>query len=263
MKYRINSKDYFAREEENGTMSLIVSKNNRILFFNRTGRKLLARCDEWVELEEFVASLGITAVPQDKVYDDFEKLLYELEAYGLARLTDLPVRTCTGCRMADYRDAKLVSDFLLANSDKGFSCAISVDPSFNSFAGVYTRIQNGGEQYLIDQQNEKIVGLLAVSQPNRSMGLSAAVISSAVFPEQMTREDCRRQLQTLLNYAQTVYGESCSKLRYVYMNERQNALRDELVELGFYQSALLKKEVNGERDMILYDRMIEMETMMK
>ena len=256
MKYRIDSKAYFAREEENGTMSLIVNATNRILFLNRTGRRLLTRCDEWVDLAEFVNGLHISGAPFETVCRDFEKLLYELESYGLAELADRPEETYTGCRVADCRDGKLVSDFLLANADRGFSCAISVNPAYNALAGVYARIQNGSEQYLISERDGQVLALVAMARPNRVIGVSAAVINSAVFLEGMLREACKEQLQTLLAYGETVYAGECGKLRYVYMNERQNGLRETLQTLGFTQSALLKNEVYGGRDMILYDRFI-------
>ena len=256
MKYRIDSKDFFAREEENGTMSLIVRATNRILFFNRTGRRLLERCDEWVDLPEFVSGLGITAAPYETVYGDFEKLLLELESYGLAKLRDRENRAGDGCRTADLRDGKLVSDFLLANADKGNSCAVSVSPGYNGIAGVFTRIQSESERYLLCEQGGRVRALLAVANPSRSMGRSAAAINSAVFAEGLTRKECRALLSELLAYAEAVYGEHCSKLRYVYMNARQDGLRELLCGLGFKQTALLEKEVGGGRDMILYDKFL-------
>ena len=256
MKYRIKSKDFFAREEENGALSLIVEGNNRILFFNRMARRLLTRCDEWVDLAAFVRELGVTDVPQETVYRDFEKLLYKLEADELAELCDLPQPEGTGVRTADYRDARHVSEFLLANADAGFSCAVSVNPAYNALPGVYTRMQNGVEQSLLSEQAGAVCGLLTVSLPAKLSGNSAAILQSAVFPAQTPQAACVHQLASLLDYAATIYAAAYSKLRYVYMNDRQNALRDALVTLGFGETALLPNEVRGGRDMILYDRML-------
>ena len=40
MRYRINREDFFAREEEQGTMAVMVLKTNQILHFNRAGRHI-------------------------------------------------------------------------------------------------------------------------------------------------------------------------------------------------------------------------------
>ena len=88
MRYRINREDFFAREEEQGTMAIMVCKTNQILHFNRAGRHIFDVCDRWVELDEFLHDLGAVNTTPAKLRRYFEEILYKLHACGLARLEE-------------------------------------------------------------------------------------------------------------------------------------------------------------------------------
>lgn len=149
MKFRINSADYFSREEEKGTLSLIVRSTNQILFLNRSASKLMLHCDEWVDLDEFVTGLGITSVSPQKVRNDYENVLYELNAYSVADLKNREPSRLTGCRIAEISDYAALSDFMQKNLASGFSCAMSVNQAAYSLLSIYIRLRNKNEICLI------------------------------------------------------------------------------------------------------------------
>ena len=98
MRYRINREDFFAREEEQGTMAIMVCKTNQILHFNRAGRHIFDVCDRWVELDEFLHDLGAVNTTPAKLRRYFEEILYKLHACGLARLEEIPQPAGLLCR---------------------------------------------------------------------------------------------------------------------------------------------------------------------
>jgi len=256
VRYRIDREDFFAREEEQGTMAIMVRKTNQILHFNHAGRHIFDVCDRWVELDDFLHDLGAVNTTPAKLRRYFEEILYKLHACGLAKLEDLPQSTNTGCRLAQQGDYLRISRFLMANAQKGHSCATMVGARYNGPYGVYTRLYEKQTYYLLSEQDGEILALLEMSQPMHISGNAVLSISTAVFHERLDAQAAAEQLHLLTDHAAKLFGGHASKLRYPYMHPRQQWMRDALAGCGFVQTAFFPNELQNGRDMIWYDRML-------
>ncbi len=256
MKFYIKSSGYFSREEEKGAISLIVLATNQILFLNRSGKKLLEHCDEWVDLKEFVEGLSIKSVGHEQVYDDYERLLFELDAYSVAQLKERGTSRFTGCRAAELRDYADVSAFMLRHIDAPFSCAVYSNKAYYGLLGVYRHLKNQSERYLLLQEEGVIRAVISVNHPGRAAGYSVLMLGCAVLDAALSEARCHEAIARLTELAAELYREDCSKIRYMYMNARQDWLKGVLCGEGFAQTAFFPKEIQGERDVAFYDMMI-------
>jgi len=256
VRYRIDREDFFAREEEQGTMAIMVCRTNQILHFNRAGRHIFDVCDRWVELDDFLQNLGAVNTTPAKLRRYFEELLYKLHACGLAKLEELPKPVGTGCRLAQLSDYMHISRFLTANAQKGQSCATMVGVRYNGPYGVYTRLYEKQTYYLLSEREGELLALLEISPPSHISGNAVLSISTAVFREELDSPSACEQLHLLMDYAAKLFGGHASKLRYPYMHPRQQWMRDALAGCGFAQTAFFPCELQNGSDMIWYDRMI-------
>lgn len=256
MRYRINREDFFAREEEQGTMAIMVLRTNQILHFNRAGRHIFDICDRWVELEDFLQQLGAVNATPAKLRRYFEELLYKLHACGLAKLEDMPAASGTGCRVAALRDYARISRFLRANADKGYSCAAMLSAAYNSPYGVYTRLYEKQKQYLISEQDGKILALLEVHPAAHIAGSAALTIMTAVFHESLEADAAQAQLALLTDHAARVFSGTMTKLRYAAMNPRQDWMANAVQYCDFTLSAHFPGDLQNGHDLRWFDRMI-------
>lgn len=254
MKYRINRKDFFAREEEQGTMAIMVLKTNQILHFNRAGRHIFDICDQWVELEDFLQQLGAVNTTPAKLHRYFEELLYKLNACGLAQLKEMPKSSGTGCRLAVLGDYARISRFLLANGDKGYSCAAMLSAAYNSPYAVYTRIYEKQKLYLLSEQEGEILALLEVHPAAHIIGSTVLTIMTVVLHESLDEAAARQQLALLTDHAACIFAGSMTKLRYQAMNPRQEWIVSALQDCGFVQTANLPGDLQNGSDLRLFDR---------
>lgn len=256
MRYRINRERFFAREEEQGTMAIMVRRTNQMLHFNRAGRHIFDICDRWVELDDFLVQLGAVNTTPAKLCRFFEELLYKLHACGVAELEDCPRPTGTGCRLAVLRDYGRLSAFLNACADKGYSCAAVLDGGYNGLYGVYSRLCEKSAYYLISEQDGEIQALLEMHHPAYMAGSMALVITTVVFREGLDAAAARAQLALMVDRAAEIFAGHAAKLRYAYMHPRQAWLCEALQECGFVQRAFFPGELQNGSDLCWYDRMI-------
>lgn len=253
MKFYISSAGYFSRDEENGSLSLMVKQTNQILFFNRSCKKLLSRCDEWVDLDEFVDGLGITSVSRQRVYSDYAGVLYELNAYSLASLKDTENRGLSGCRFAALCDCAPLSDFMVRNLEAPFSCAVAKNQASYNLVSVYTRLRSKSEYFMLYEVNGKIQAVLSANTAGKVIGQSVLFIGSMVFDAALSEQECKKILSALIQFTAASFRESCNKIRNIYMHTRQDWLISALCALGFAQTAVFQKEIQRSRDVIFYD----------
>ena len=256
MRYRINRENFFAREEEQGTMAIMVRKTNQILHFNRAGRHIFDLCDQWVELDDFLRNLGAVKATPAKLRRFFEELLYKLHVCGLAELEDLPQPCGTGCRWATAADTMRLSAFLTAYAAKGLSCAAMLSASYNGRYGVYTRLYEKRAQYLISERKGQILALLEITRPEHIPGNAVLNISTAVFHDSLDDAAAREQLRLMTDYAAQRCAGQASKLRYAVMHPRQAWMREAVAECGFVQTAHFPQELQNGSDLVYFDRMV-------
>lgn len=256
MRYRINREDFFAREEEQGTMAIMIRKTNQILHFNRAGRHIFDVCDQWVELDDFLQNLGAVKTTPAKLRRFFEELLYKLHACGLAEVEDFPRSTGTGCRLAQTGDYMHISRFLTAHAHKGQSCAVMLGARYNGPYGVYTRLYGKQMYYLLSEQEGELLALLELNHPSHIPGNTVLNIATAVFHEKLDEAAARQQLALMTDYAAQVFGQHASKLRYACMHPRQQWMREAIQGCGFVQTACFPAELQNGSDLMYFDRLL-------
>lgn len=256
MKFRIDSASFFLREENRGSATVMNLKTNQVVYMNATGRKVFERCDEVIDFDEFIDSLNYPHVSREKLCADYKKLLIKLYAYGFAELSDIERRTQDGCFVAGIEDVDAISAFLRASCANEPSCAEATSPIYYSRHAVYSRLTNGQTPYLYLQCGGVIKAAVDTQVSALGMGESVVYLGSFFFADGMNAAECASAVKALVELASAAAKQSASKLRYMYMNPRQDKIIEMLTPLGFKKTAVLEKEVNACRDLCLYDLFI-------
>ncbi len=253
MKFYIDSSDFFLRDESRGSATLMNLKTNQVVYINSSGRKLFEHCDEQVDFDAFIDSLDYPSVSREKLCADYKTLLLKLYAGGFLKLSDIERCTDDGCFIAQAEDVDALSQFLRASCANANSCAVAAAPVYYSRYAVYSHITNGRTPYFYLQRGGRIVAVVDAQAAALGMGESVVTFNSFFFAKDMSEGDCAEAVKALVALAASVAAPTASKLRYVYMNPRQDKTVAMLAAVGFEQTARLEKEVNSERGITLYD----------
>ena len=256
MKFRIDSSKFFLREENRGSVTVMNLETNQMVYINATGRKVFDHCDETVDFDEFIDSLDYPGVSREKLCGDYKKLLIKLYANGFAKLADIERCTEDGCFAAKDEDMEALSEFLKASCANANSCAVAISPAYYSRFAVYSHITAGSTPYFYLQKDGKIIAVVDAQTYSLGMGESVVTLNSFFFDEKLSAEECAAAVKEIINFIASVAKQSASKLRYMYMNPRQDKIVATLVRCGFKKTAVLEKEVNGSKDLCLYDLFI-------
>ncbi len=81
-------------------------------------------------------------------------------------------------------------------------------------------------------------------------------LKSVFFDGQMEEAECRRALEEMVRFAGESLSGKLHKLRYEYLNPRQDFLLEALKESGFRETAVFPGELKNGMDLVLYDKMI-------
>ena len=256
MKFRIDSSKFFLREENRGSVTVMNLETNQVVYINSTGRKVFDHCDETVDFDEFIDSLNYPGVSRKKLCGDYKKLLIKLYANGFAKLTDIERRTEDGVFAAKEEDMEALSIFLKASCANANSCAVAASPVYYSRFAVYSHITAGSTPYFYVQKGGKIIAAVDAQTFSLGMGESVITLNSFFFDEKLSAEECAAAMKEIISFTASVARQSANKLRYMYMNSRQDKIVEMLVQNGFKKTAVLEKEINGSRDLSLYDLFI-------
>lgn len=254
MKFKIISSDFFSREEDRGTLSLIVGDTNEILYLNATARLILNPGGVWRDFDEFIDGLAFADVPRERLVEDFEALLFKLDAHGVALLREIDCGRETGARVARPRDIQALSSFLINHVAAPRTCAVSEETRFYHRQGLYGRMMGQKEFIVIDEVIGQIGAALLFTWPKRAEGNTVMSLDSAFFDDQMSDAACEQALMRMISAFTAALHGACGKLRYVYMNPRQDFIKAALLKAGFQKTAELKKETLGGRDAEYLDK---------
>ena len=252
MKFYIDRSGFFLRDESRGSATLMNLATNQVVYINASGRKLFEHCDEQVDFDAFIDSLNYPGVSREKLCADYKALLLKFYANGFVKLSDIERCTEDGCFAAQAEDIDALSAFLRTSCANANSCAVAVAPVYYSRYAVYSHITNG-QTYFYCQRGGKIIAAVDAQFAALGMGESVVTLNSFFFDKALSEDECAEALKALVAFASSAAAPAASKLRYVYMNPRQDKTVAMLTALGFEKTALFEKEVNGELDVTLYD----------
>lgn len=253
MEFYIHSDRYFLREDENRAFTLMSHATNQTLEFDGSLHPLIYATDRWIDLSSYTRMLQIMSFDRKKTARLLEDALFALHAAGLADLKDIPSFGGTGIRWASLRDAHAVSGFCRANLEKSRSCTVSLDSRYYSCPAIYTRIKQGAEYFLLKEEEGQIRAVALFGLSYRYFGNSAFELRSFIFEDGMDDETCRKTICDLASYARQSLKGKVLKLRYEFINPRQQFIVDALKESGFREKAHFRSELKSGGDLILLD----------
>ena len=256
MKFYIDSTRYFAREEENGALSLINRETNSVQFLNRSARRLLDACDVWTDFDEFIDRKQYRNVPRERVYGDFLLLLYELDSMGLAELKEVPEKMREGVSRGVAEDYAELSAFLQKNISGANTCGIASNPGYYGKEPMFSRLRGNATPYLMYCRDGKILCALEFSTNQLLMSSAAITLQSVIADGSLTEEELADAVKKILDAAADTFCAAFRKIRYGYMHPRQEAFCKILLSCGFEKTATLEKELRNGQSLILYDRFI-------
>lgn len=256
MKFFIDSKSYFRREEKAGTFTLMVRSTNQTIHLNRASRALFEKTDEWVDLSEFIRRLGTLTVSTERLTRDYSAALFRLHACGILRLADFPKSDESGCRRAERGDYYHLAEFCRRNMDKGFSVAESLSVGYYSFYATYDRLTRNDSFTVVSLSGGEILACLMFSVSKRNFGGLVINLGSAIFHEDLGEKDCGQRLREMIRVSTRIARGTATKLRYEAIHPRQDWLLEKLLANGFKKSITLPCEISTGQDLTLYDYLL-------
>lgn len=253
MRFLIDDKTFFRRNELDGAFTLMSLKTNQTFAFAKAADLIMKKSGQWQDFDQFIASIR-TAQPEEKVRRIFSGVLYKLHAGGLALLEDVPKSDCTGARLAKKEDYYYLSEFARENFDKGFSCSEAGYAGYYSYAGIYNRIKNNEESVFMVEEKGVIKAALFASPSKHYYGSLIFQLVSFVFDQSLTKEQVSEYVRSLIDCVDASLRDSINKVRYEYINTRQDFVVNELIKCGFEKNAELDNEIMNQKHLILYDK---------
>lgn len=253
MKFFIDSKSYFRREEKNGAFSVMVRATNQTIHLNRSSRPLFEKTDEWINLSDFVKELNVKNVPLERLERDYMAALFRLHACGAAKIEDFPKIDESGTRKAEAKDYYALSKFCAANSNGKYSVAESLSPAFYALYPMYDRLLSASSFTIISLTKGKIDACLMFSLSNRSFGGLTLNLTTAIFDDDLAEKDADAKLAEMLTVAKDFAKGKVVKIRYEEIHPRQAVFVKKLVKNGFTKTAALENELETGQDLTLYD----------
>lgn len=253
MKFYIDSKSYRMREEKEGCCLLMVQATNQTMTLNPSTRLLFRHLDAWVDLDAFVGGLEFGNVSRQRLFADYAAALYRLNVNGVARISDWPASTESGCRRARISDYHHLSAFCLRSRNAPFSVVQNLRDSYYSPYSTYARLGSRISCTVVVLQEGAIVACLLLSLSLRSFGGLAVNIESLMFREDLEERACGAMMKDMLSVARETFEGKATKLRYEAIHPRQERAVAWLTANGFYRSAVLPKELSSGQDLVLYD----------
>ena len=255
MEFYIHSDRYFIRDEENGAYKLMVNSTNQVIDIESIYGILMNKTDCWVNLDHMSRVIALTSFNRDTV-NGLWNHIFELHAGGVADLKDVPSFGKDGYRWATTFDYYALSDFLKENMDKGKTCTVVTNPAYYSYYSVRFRLQQKTDNIVLCEKETALKAAAIFGLSDRFFGGPVLELKSLIFDGALTDDECKDIIKQVMDYAAVQLQGKLFKLRYEYINPRQDFVVGALKDAGFSESACLKDELGEGKDLVLLDRLI-------
>lgn len=257
MRFYLDSKKFFMRDELKNSFLLMSRITNETFDLPASWRLLLKYADRWVEFNKFLNMMmlfnfGGSAGMRERA----EKIIYSLHAAGIVRIEDIKSTNATGTRLAKLSDYIALGEFCEKNFQEGFSCAVSSVLAYYSATGFFHRMEQGKQQAAVIEKSGKIVAALLCGPSANFFGGTVFTLQSYIFQKDMAEEECRQAITDMTEAINNEAKGKLNKLRYEYTHSRQDFVVSQLENIGFVKAATMSAEMTGGLDLILYDKIL-------
>lgn len=258
MKFYFDSKKCFYRDELHNDFMLMSLLTNQTYDLPAEYRSLLKLADRWVDFERFwqmaqFMSFGL----KGNLRAQAERIIFQLAAGGVVQLAELPQSDFSGVHPAELRDFHRLAEFCRENCNSGLSCAVNNTPAVYADSVVYNDLENSKIQVMLLEDEGNIKAACFGGLSDYYFGGLVFALKSFIFDKAADKETVKKYVSEMLKATAaeiTAKGDSkINKIRYEYMNPRQDVIVSLLTENGFKKTAVFKDEIREGTDLVLYD----------
>lgn len=255
MKFMINKNDFKIRDEQDGTLSLMILSTSQLIYLNTTAR-LLIQQEGTVDFEDFLKQLKFDGVEEVELRSDYQDLIYQLEALGIIEIIEQEQLSENGCMLVGEKEYREVSKFILENGNNKFNLIDMTYPDNYSLPNLRARQFNGEEFNIIKLKDGKIIADVILAVAPFNTGISVVSFSAIVMDKSIEEDNVGNIIKELLEYSSGLFVDKYNKIRFYYTDEKQDYILNILKNIGFKKTCTLKKEICKNIDLTLYDKMI-------
>ena len=253
MKFKINRNDFIIRNEQDDTLSLMILSTSQLIYLNSTAR-LLIQQEGVVDFELFLKQLRFDDVEESELRNDYQDLVYQLEALGVIEIIDQDLLTGNGCMLAGEKEYREVSNFIIENGNSSFNLIDMTYPDNYSLQNLRARQFNGEEYNIIKLENGEIVADAIIAVPPFNTGISVVSFSAIVMDKKTREADIEKIIKELIDYSSGLFADKYNKIRFYYTDQKQDYMLNILQNIGFKRICTLEKEICKTIDLTLYDK---------
>ena len=255
MKFYLDSKKYFYRDEFNKSFMLMSLITNQTFELSADFRPLISYSDKWVEFDYFYQIVSLISFDTCK-RSDLETLIYRLHTSGILYIEDFPQSELSGIRLAKPTDYHNLANFCRQNYNKGYSQALYCNADYYQDPIFFSRLHKMSDLMVIDENNGTIEAVLICSRNEHYFGNELLTLKSFIFAEDLSEAECREKIAQLTDFLARQAKGKLRKIRYEQYTDEQEFIVENLLKNGFKKTAFFPKGYDNKIDITLYDRFL-------
>ena len=255
MKFYLDSKRCFYRDEFNKNLLLMSLVTNQTFDLSAEFRPLINYADRWVNFEYFYRIVSLFSFGRCK-RKELAEFLFQLNASGIVDIEDFPASNFTGIRQVQLADYHRLAEFCRANFAKGFSRAVYGDENFYQDSIFFNRLEKAIDTTIIAENEGNIEAALICGRADHFYGGEVLALKSFIFAEGLSETACRDKIHQMADFVVALLKGILFKVRYEKTSDRQDFIVENLLDNGFAKTAFFPKEYDNRVDLTLYDRFL-------
>lgn len=246
MQYLINSSAFTRQAPQKGVVP--IKAGFRALFLKESAGALLERTDEWIDFEETAHGAG------EQLRRDLLDGLTLLECFDIARIRE--EKAVRPCRVAGERDYRRISAFLERHAGKGSNLSLAYSSAVHNEDDIRARQFNNHEYNFLAEREGEIIAVMIVRPPAADDVSSVVYLQHVIYASELSDPEQTALLTALLTEVESAFRRDYARLRFQYFNACQDGMLSALTAQGFRKICTLERELLGNVDVTIYDRMI-------
>ena len=261
MNYKINLDKIQFREENEGTLSVVINKTRQIVYLNKTASEII-RCTKETHSTEalskmFIDKYKLENTLKGEIENDIKDSLYQLEAMGIINILDKPQEFSNNLKIAGEKDYELISKFICKNLSNKSSYLNANDSRYYIDVAIRERQFNNIEYNIVKYYNKEIIANIVVLVPDKMSIYSVLSINSVVFKKELDEKEIKGILKDMLKFIEEKFSIDYNKIRFNVFDKSHIFIKNIFEQLGFIKICLYKNEISKTINLEVYDKFIE------